>query len=196
MYKGTSWTARLQAAGSFAAIGAFAIAYSVKPPALEAEQPPATTKSDGDRQSAERPSLASEAVPASNSNEIIETHFRDPGMQPDYSDDYSVMDERIHFLTQPAEARVRAYRITCPQPGKTMRLMDVLRQGTRQHSNEHVQLHYFADHRGDEVRITHQLYKGPDAIIDARPIFTLNAWGEWRVHLPYKDPVMNLCYIL
>lgn len=196
MYKGTGWGSRLFAASILAASGVAGIFYADIPVSkLWAAFPIEQWDDAGPEEpaSAELPVVATPTASAAERIGLIETE-PDPGQ--DYGDDTHPVDERIHFLSAESEARVRAFQIECPQPGKSIRLMDVLRRASAQHSSKRMQLHFLADHRGDAVRITHALHQGDVAVTDYKPWMDLDVWGGWNLHLPYDDPVMNLCWVL
>lgn len=110
--------------------------------------------------------------------------------------DYHPMDEYISFETPYAESVVRNFNIACPQAGKSIALMDVLRRAEREGTqNSRAKLYTTVDSRETDVRIYHQVILDNGESNSRRVVMTLNKWDEIHFVGIRKEAVMLLCYV-
>jgi len=185
------WPIRLVAAGSIAVAGigialllGTRIPWDVsqaEPVATDTTQPLATPSPDP------TPQLTAEEEAALRAEAEQEARLRELRADRDPVDKY------ITFLTPYAEVRVRSYAIACPQPGKSVRLMDLMRSGTRFALANGGVMYTNVDSRGEEVRISQDV-RARGGGTGFKLVASINEWGELRLHGISRDSVMFECY--
>lgn len=106
------------------------------------------------------------------------------------------MDQYITFETPSAEAAVRNFDIQCPQPGKSINLMDVLRAAERQATGpKGTPLYTTVESRDDELRVYHQIRLADGRHNEPHVVMTVNKWDELQFFGITKAAVMTTCYL-
>lgn len=201
MYRGVSYKERIAAIGFLAAAsGAAAFASQQSgwswPWSNEFRQ----TVVDEDARPAKPESSAFPPDSAGPSIAEIDTHQTAAPTElaapvQDWSWDQQPIDKYLTFLTPHAEDVVRSYRINCPQPGKTIRLIDAMRVGLRLGSSyPGTHLYMTVDSRGDEVRITNQMRADDGRSNEPRVVATIDVWGDLQLHGISWDGIMDQCF--
>ena len=113
-----------------------------------------------------------------------------------FVDDVWKNDRLITFLTLEAEHRVRTFEIDCPQPGKTISLMDLLRVAVSQGARETTELRVEVDSRGEDVRVYHQIFRDGEPLMKRKVVMQLDRWNELRLFGIHPEAVMNQCFLL
>ncbi|HTN15598.1 MAG TPA: hypothetical protein VL094_12420 [Sphingomonadaceae bacterium] len=109
--------------------------------------------------------------------------------------DHDPVDRYIEFRTNDAERIVRGFRISCPQEGKSIALMDVLREATRQGSYYMgAHLYTTVDSRSGKVRIYHQMRIDNGQSNPPHVVMSLSEWGDLQLYDIREEAVMSLCY--
>lgn len=158
---------------------------------------PTSTESDHGSAALVSPAGASNESEPTSSEEEPEATAQDtaPAAQ-DWSWDHKPIDKYLTFLTPQAEDTVRSFQISCPQPGKTIRLIDAMRAGLRMGSSyKGAHLYMTVDSRGDEVRIINQVRLDDGRSNTPHVVATINRWGELQLQGISEEGIMDQCYL-